>query len=369
MHVNFIVLLYLCLFTTLHGTFFHASYLKASPYAKMDKKYQKKTIPFSLLKILKIKGGSDMLQSGKQIDEKEEVLQQGSSCTILVSTSVGSMFLDKKKRLTIARNGTIAELKHLIEKKFPGCPPTRLQRLFLGVRQLGDEELIGNITISSPTPILLDMLSGTSVYNKTLSISQALEAHAASIVQQAYLGTKLQSIFSEVSGTPVPSSSVNESTRTVIELESGLYRDMFDAVNKTLYETYAEDISEALEREKEPEMSTDDTVAWRGKQEDTKPLTAALAKEFDLNIRGIWNFFYYSVLLGVSKSMIDFKIVEELYSIIKSIDADLSFIISTIIFTSDICILRHYICCCYSILVASSTMSMDIQTSSVAISL
>ena len=38
-----------------------------------------------------------------------------------------------------------------------------------------------------------------------------------------------------------------------IRLESGYYREMFESLNKTLYETYAEDIAEALERESEPE--------------------------------------------------------------------------------------------------------------------
>ena len=264
-----------------------------------DRKCSKRICPLgsqNLHKIAKLRGGSDI----SALDEPLKVVPS-EVCAIVVSTSVGSIFLDKKKRLTISRNATVGDLKCMIEKKFPGCPPTGLQKLFLGVRALGDGELIGNITVTSPTPILLDMLTGTSVYNRTLSISQALEAHASLIVQQSYLGAKMRATYIDIGAAESTSNLVADVNGTVMQpqLESGLYRDMFDAVNRTLYETYAEDIAEALEREKEPETLTDDTAAWRGKQKETKPLAAALAKEFDLNIRGMKSFFYYSILLGV----------------------------------------------------------------------
>ena len=264
-----------------------------------DRKCSKRICPVgtpNLYKIAQLRGGSDVTS----LDEPLKVVPS-EVCAIVVSTSVGSIFLDKKKRLTISRNATVGDLKCMIEKKFPGCPPTGLQKLFLGVRALADGELIGNITVTSPTPILLDMLSGTSVYNRTLSISQALEAHASLIVQQSYLGAKMRATYIDAGVEESAPNVETDVNGTVIQpqLESGLYRDMFDAVNRTLYETYAEDIAEALEREKEPETLTDDTAAWRGKQKETKPLAAALAKEFDLNIRGIKSFFYYSILLGV----------------------------------------------------------------------
>jgi hypothetical protein len=300
-----IILFIICyLFTKLHGEFFQHVYTGIVSRNNNMEKSKKVHLSFSpsLHKVTKLRGGSDNIAE----------IVTDKPCAILVSTSVGSVFLDKKKRLSIDRNATIAELKLMIEKKFPGCPPVPLQKLFLGVRPLGDEEVIGNITITSPTPILLDMMSGTSVYNKTLSISQALEAHAASIVQQVYLGSKMKSVFTNPTNpshnlSPNPTINGNETT-SVLELESSVYRDMFDDALKTLYETYSEDIAEALEREKEPETLTEDTVAWRGKQAETKPLTAALAKEFDLNMRGIRNFFYYSILLGVSLVMIRVKV-------------------------------------------------------------
>jgi hypothetical protein len=271
---------------------------------------------WKLQRLLKLRGGRADVEQEAPVKAEEIIKEEptpvvGETCSVLVSTSVGSAFLDKKKRLTIPRNATVAELKQLIEKKFPGCPPTALQRLFLGVRALDDNEVMGNITVASPTPLLLDMMSGTSVYNKTLSISQALEAYAASIVQQAYLGAKMRESFgvgahsSLSSGSPI--ISANESDAASAEAggvgvvpESSFFREMFETVNRTLYETYAEDIAEALEIEKEPETIGDDTAAWRKDKKQANPLAAALAKEFDLNVKSIKNFLYYSVLLVVS---------------------------------------------------------------------
>jgi hypothetical protein len=298
LHIVLLVTLICCQFQTLYGGLIRLSHSSAVIRNSNNKNLDKRTLGTRLCfqRIIKLRGGADIIETIESLDVKKE-MPSLDNCAIVVSTSVGSVFLDKKKRLSIPRNSTVAELKTMIEKKFPGCPPTGLQRLFLGVRALGDDEIIGNITVTSPTPILLDMLSGTSVYNKTLSISQALEAHAALIVQQSYLGAKMLASYSDVPATVITNDSLN----IPVQLESGLYRDMFDSVNRTLYETYAEDIAEALERETEPETATDDTAAWRGKRTETTPLTAALAKEFDLNMRGIRSFFYYSILLGVRK--------------------------------------------------------------------
>lgn len=75
---------------------------------------------------------------------------------------------------------------------------------------------------------------------------------------------------------------------------------MFVAVNQSLHATYLDDIADALVEEQEPETFSADTASWRHNKKDKSPITMALAKEFDLNIRGIRNFAYYSVLLGVS---------------------------------------------------------------------
>ena len=82
-------------------------------------------------------------------------------------------------------------------------------------------------------------------------------------------------------------------------MDTAIYRDMFAAINASLYSTYAQDIHEALVDEQEPETLSADTASWRHARKDKSPITVALAKEFDLNLRGIKNFGYYSVLLAV----------------------------------------------------------------------
>ena len=97
----------------------------------------------------------------------------------------------------------------------------------------------------------LDIISGTSAYNKTMTVSQALEAHSSLIVHQAYLGNQLQELFRN--------QLVNSPNNTNMDLaspivETAIYKDMLHMLNDTLYSTYSEDIMNALEEEKEPEV-------------------------------------------------------------------------------------------------------------------
>ena len=250
------------------------------------------------LRSIFIRGGLDNL-------EVDTAASFEGTCTVYVSTSVGSKFLDKKKKLIVPRNYTVAQLKDLVHEKFPGSPPQKLQRLFYGLRFLEDEEILGNVTgtaiVAPSTIITLDMLSGTSVYNKTLSISQSLEAYAAISVQQAYLGEKLRQAFLQ-SIYGVENDSVHQSDTE--RMEMSIYRDMFEAVNNSLHEKYAEDIAQALEEEADPEADSVDTAAWRGgvtgsRRKEKAPLAAALAKQFDLNGRTLRQLAYYSILAGV----------------------------------------------------------------------
>ena len=247
-----------------------------------------------------IRGGSTDIDTKDNYNNEE---QQGP-CTILVSTSVGSSFLDKKKRLTISRNATVADLKQQVQSKFPGSPPISLQKLFYGVKSLKDDDVIGNITTASSIPILLDMLTGTSVYNKTMSITQALEAYASVIVHQAYIGDKMKDQYASLTPPSSSSSEIETSNNTTNEantdiMETALYREMFESVKKSLYDTYAEDIFQALEEEKEPETITGDTAAWRGEQAEVGPLNELLAKQFDMNFKSVKSFTYYSILLAI----------------------------------------------------------------------
>ena len=232
--------------------------------------------------ILAIRGGSSEIESSDSTVMPKE-------CNVVIQSTLGSSFLDKKKRLTIPSNSTILELKQQLAHKFPGSPPVSLQRLFYGFKYLKDDDIVGNVSSVSPIPIMLDMISGTSVYNKSMSISQTLEAYASLIVHQTYLHDKLKEQF-----TSQDAAAVDESMQTV------LYREMFESINQTLHETYREDIALALELEKDPEALSSDTIAWRAvNSPDRNPLTEALAKEFDLNFRGIKHYLYYSVLLVV----------------------------------------------------------------------
>mmetsp|Transcript_5395 Transcript_5395/g.15983 ORF Transcript_5395/g.15983 Transcript_5395/m.15983 type:complete len:381 (+) Transcript_5395:1082-2224(+) len=62
-----------------------------------------------------------------------------------VQTAVGSRFLDKKADLDVEDDATIADVKRLLEARFPGAPPASVQRLFFGSRLLRDDEAAASI--------------------------------------------------------------------------------------------------------------------------------------------------------------------------------------------------------------------------------
>ena len=268
-------------------------------------------------RLCRISGGSLVdEESMKEEEEEEEEMEKKAvdpgPVSIIVSTTVGSSYLDKKRRISINRNSTVRDLKEQLSLRFPGSPPIALQKLYFGLRKLGDEESMGNITSLTPVPLHLDMITGASVYNKTMSISQAIEAYASLVVQQAYVGKSLAQLFSEVSkvsegeetnefelklGTS-HTETENENEEIVV-FDTSLYGVMFRKVNSSLHERYAEDIQLALIEEREPEENSADTAAWRNEGNNKKPLTKALAKEFDMNWKSMKNYVYLSVLLGI----------------------------------------------------------------------
>jgi hypothetical protein len=241
-------------------------------------------------RLLRLTGGN-LVDEATPVDEPViDISLDASPVGVMVTTSFGSQFLDKKKRIQLKRNSTIAELKEMIEQKFPANPPVVLQRLFSGLRYLQDDDLIGNITTGPNVQVLLDMPSGTSVYNKSLTISQALEAHSSLIVQQTYLADKLKSLYESSSQQPLNASEVTP--------DSAVYRELFVSLNESIYRNYQEDIWDALELEKEPEAFTEDTAAWRGPSKPRSPLVALFAKEFDINLRSFKSFVYFSFLFA-----------------------------------------------------------------------
>lgn len=252
-----------------------------------------------------LRGGSTTASdnTGKALHTAMPVKEE--TCAVLISTTVGSPFLDKRKRISVSKSATVWDVKAQLSQKFPGSPPQELQRLFFGIRLLSDDQVVGNLSALNPIPIMLDMITGTSAYNKTMSISQSLEAYASIAVQQSYVGDRLKNLFAvgqqlqQQQYSPSSSAAASAAIADSVIIDTAIYKDMFIAVNESIHATYMHDIHEALVEEQEPETFSADTASWRHNKKDKSPITVALAKEFDLNMRGIRNFAYYSVLLGV----------------------------------------------------------------------
>eukprot|EP01034_Spumella_vulgaris_P027900 gene27900-34684_t len=129
-------------------------------------------------------------------------------------------------------------------------------------RQLHDNDTVADITKLSPIPIVLDMITGTDDKDNE---------------------EEDDDIDSE-DDTP---------------LESSLYRQMYHTLNETVYIQFADEIKAALEVEMDPEIPSDDTP-WRNPMTQApSSLQQRLAREFDLNARGLKTFGWYSAVLMV----------------------------------------------------------------------
>jgi hypothetical protein len=208
---------------------------------------------------------------------------------IVVLTSFGSSFLDKRKKFNIPVTTSIADLKEMIEQKFPGSPPFPLQRLFFAGRLLEDSETVENITADSPSPvILLDMMTGTAGYHKNLTISQAIEAYVSCVTQQTYIGEKLKALLA----SEWPDASV---------IESYKYQEIFQAINASVYENCSDFIRLALEKEKNPEVVSSDISKWNNLNSQINPLIIAFVKQFDLTPNEIRRYLFFTFILLVRK--------------------------------------------------------------------
>jgi hypothetical protein len=228
--------------------------------------------------------------------EEDEVVEEKPPTSIIISTSVGSIYLDKKRRISVPANSTVGFLKEQLSSRFPGSPPRLLQRIFFGTQMLSDDTRVDNVTSLSPVPLTLDMMTGTSVYNRTMTVTQALEAYAAAAVQQAYTGQTLHKIFDEkffMEKDREDKSDIEGDTTP----QTVRFREMFLALNASIYENFADEIGQALLAEREPEAYASDTAAWRSTKGSISPVAAAFAKEFDLNWNGAKNFVYFTALL------------------------------------------------------------------------
>jgi hypothetical protein len=162
----------------------------------------KQVLPSRFLSLL-MRGGSSTeaeAESAAATEPSTAAAGAPQSYTVMVTSSFGSPFLDKKKKLSVPENSTVAELKRLIEEKYPGSPPVAIQRLYFASRYLREEDVVSNLTLLQPIPILLDTITGTAGYNRTLSVAQAIDAYTSSVVQQAYLGDKFRALLSNSPG-------------------------------------------------------------------------------------------------------------------------------------------------------------------------
>jgi hypothetical protein len=237
----------------------------------------------SFKKVFQLRGG----QSEALATEKANLNTQKAQIT--VTTSVGSQFLDKKKKFIISPHCTVGELKLLLKQKFPGSPPPETQRLFHGGNLLEDNETIENIAPSNSATILLDMMTGTAGYSKNLTVSQAIEAYASTVTQLAFVGDKLKTLINS------DSMVLDNST-----IESYHYRELFEILNASLHSKYSEDIAIALESEKNPEVTLSDITKWKKETGQVNPVFVTLAKEFALNPGEIKNYLFFSFILVVS---------------------------------------------------------------------
>eukprot|EP01040_Poterioochromonas_malhamensis_P004909 gene4909-5266_t len=238
---------------------------------------------------MRIRGGSTEIENREE--KKENV-------NILVTTSIGTSFLDKKKKFLLPSDTTVQDLKQMIHQKFPGTPPTSLQKLYYQSQLLAnDSQTIHEVMettggVSDQMPILLDMIVGTASYQKNFTVSQALEAYASSVVQLAYIGDKLRSISFQEDGIDSDTSV----------MDTLYYRELFEMVNQSLFERYSEDITNALEREKNPEYDSPDTAQWRNPSHTRQlsPLIGAIAKELDLNLFSFKRYLFFTFVLLVT---------------------------------------------------------------------
>jgi hypothetical protein len=208
---------------------------------------------------------------------------------ILVSTLIGSEFLDKRKNIPVPSTANVRYLKKLIRAKYPGSPPISLQRLVSGSEVLSDETLIANVGPS----VLLETLSGTGSYNRSLNVLKTIDAYLATIVQSSFIGSKLHSLQTTFLRAP-DSSNENQGS----DLETHHLRDMLNSLRSDFSETYFKDIADAKLREKSPELYS--SFSWRERRKPVlSPLMKSLARELDLNKSAAINLLYFSALMMI----------------------------------------------------------------------
>lgn len=219
----------------------------------------------TLQRLLSLSGGSNPFDSPADANTNTDAnaaTSRTKNVSILVSVPGPSEFMHRRRSFDINPNDTVASLKQLIEKAFPGQPPFKLQRLFLGTTELRNDDVIGSLSDQSRLTVTLDTLCGTNAYNRTMSISEAIEAMCAIDV---HLAANFEAQMEEVLKGINPKANLSDAGLVNASKSRALkYRYLFESLNTSLYTTYNSSISRALEREKEPVVTTPDTAAWIG---------------------------------------------------------------------------------------------------------
>ena len=217
--------------------------------------------------------------------------ENAGNISVLVAVPMGLKYLDRKKLSGMSRNASVLELKRHLEATFPGYPPVVLQRIFWRSRLLDNDELLGDICNTTTLTLTLDLLSGTSGYNRTGAIAETVDALISTQVHMAVNGAAiLQNI-----------SPSNISTEDSLSACIALYRRL----NASFYAQYAKEIERALLEERNPESASEDTMPWRRKGDRIKysALSLYLAKEFNLHMNSIKPILSNAFLMTVSKTL------------------------------------------------------------------
>jgi hypothetical protein len=219
---------------------------------------------------------------------------------VYVSTRIGSKYLDKKMVLTLQRHENVLDLKNEISKKFSGKPPVELQTLYCGTRKLQDTDTISNISPLNIIPIQLDMMSGTSSYERPMHTGDMIEAYCAASAQQAYLANKMAEI---VSGVDQRDTENNDPLTSIPD--SVKYAKLLSSFNASIHASLAERIAAAKRADSDAEAPPGDAMRsifsynteGMGSVEEwiaVKPRDAAIAKLFDLNAVQAKRLLFYS---------------------------------------------------------------------------
>lgn len=249
--------------------------------------------------------GGSAVQSPPSIRQALSALPNGAqleSRPVVVTVSAGSRYLDRRRLLRVKSTSSIADVRASLREQFPGLPPVKLQRLYLGSKLLADEDVISELTDLSPVPLSLDLLTGTGIYNRTvLSVADALEMLTALEVHSTANSELQRQLRGGV-------TDIDQSDSPRIERLELLFREQ----NNSLYKTWAADIQRAQTAERNPEKDAVDTAGWRRSSNKEPPMRWGILNVLDMNAEEARSALVATLLLSVSHSYNYLTFLDEL---------------------------------------------------------